>query len=153
VKDITFADLGRRRIDWAFQQMPVLRTIRKQFIKTQPLAGIRVAACMHVTAETANLMITLRDGGASMALGDGRLINLASGEGHPASAMDMSSANQAMAVEYILQNHATLDRKVYQLMGEIDRQIAGMKLDSMGIKIDRLTAEQEKCHASWSEGI
>lgn len=68
VKDITLADLGKRRTDWAFQQMPVLRTIRKQFIKAQPFAGIRVSACMHVTTETANLMITLRDGGASIAL-------------------------------------------------------------------------------------
>ena len=68
VKDITLADLGKRRTDWAFQQMPVLRTIRKQFIKAQPFAGIRVSACMHVTTETANLMITLRDGGASIVL-------------------------------------------------------------------------------------
>ena len=68
MKDIALADLGKRRIEWAFQSMPVLQTIRKQFIKTQPLAGIRVAACLHVTTETANLMITLRDGGASIVL-------------------------------------------------------------------------------------
>lgn len=414
VKDITLADLGKRRTDWAFQQMPVLRTIRKQFIKAQPFAGIRVSACMHVTTETANLMITLRDGGASIVLcasnplctqddvaallvrdygipvyaikgaakevceahltaalehkpqitmddgadlvtamhakrqdliaevlggteqtttgaarlqsmarqgtllypvvaigdaltkhlfdnhsgtgqstldgiiratnvllaglnvvvagygwcgrgvamrakghgasvivtevdpikaieavmdghrvmsmteaavigdifitvtgnrnvigrdhfeklksgailcnaglgnveidletlgkvassrretrehveefsmrdgrkiyvlGDGRSINLASGEGHPASVMDMSFANQAMAVEYILKNHATLDKKVYQVSVEIDKQVARWKLDSMGMKIDRLTAEQEKYHVSSSEGI
>ena len=414
VKDITLADLGKRRTDWAFQQMPVLRTIRKEFIKAQPFAGIRVSACMHVTTETANLMITLRDGGANIVLcasnpmstqddvaaslvrdygipvyaikgatnevydahltaaldhkpqvtmddgadlvtalhtkrqeliaevlggteqtttgaarlqcmarqgallypvvtisgaltkhlfdnrygtgqstldgviratnvliaglnvvvagygwcgrgvamrakghgasvivtevdpikaieavmdgyrvmsmteaavigdvfitvtgnrnvigrdhfdklksgailcnsghynveidldtlgkaastrrltrehveefsmrdgrkiyvlGDGRLINLASGEGHPASVMDMSFANQAMAVEYLVKNHATLDKKVYQVPDEIDKQVARLKLDSMGLKIDRLTAEQEKYHASWSEGI
>lgn len=68
VKDLALADAGKRRIEWAFQSMPVLQTIRKQFIKTQPLAGIRVAGCLHVTTETANLMITLRDGGADIAL-------------------------------------------------------------------------------------
>lgn len=68
VKDIALADMGKKRIEWAFQSMPVLQTIRKQFIKTQPLAGIRIAACLHVTTETANLMVTLRDGGASIAL-------------------------------------------------------------------------------------
>ncbi len=66
VKDLALADVGKRRIEWAFQSMPVLQTIRKQFIKSQPLAGIRVAACLHVTTETANLMITLRDGGANI---------------------------------------------------------------------------------------
>ena len=68
VKDLGLADLGKRRTEWAFQSMPVLQTIRKQFIKTQPLAGIKVAACLHVTTETANLMITLRDGGANIML-------------------------------------------------------------------------------------
>ena len=68
VKDLALADVGKRRIEWAFQSMPVLQTIRKHFIKTQPLAGIRIAACLHVTTETANLMITLRDGGASVVL-------------------------------------------------------------------------------------
>src|SRR5258705_1378948 len=68
VKDLALADVGKRRIEWAAQSMPVLATIRKQFIKSQPLAGIRVAACLHVTTETANLMITLRDGGANIAL-------------------------------------------------------------------------------------
>src|SRR6266852_4707778 len=68
VKDIGLADMGKRRMEWAFQSMPVLQTIRKQFIKTQPLAGIRIAACLHVTTETANLMVTLRDGGANAVL-------------------------------------------------------------------------------------
>ena len=68
IKDLGLADLGKRRTEWAFQSMPVLQTIRKQFIKTQPLTGIKVAACLHVTTETANLMITLRDGGASIVL-------------------------------------------------------------------------------------
>jgi adenosylhomocysteinase len=68
VKDLALADLGKRRIEWAAQSMPVLGSIRKQFIKTQPLAGMRVAACLHVTTETANLMIALRDGGANIVL-------------------------------------------------------------------------------------
>src|SRR5712692_3804889 len=68
VKDLALADSGKRRIEWAFQSMPVLQTIRKQFIKTQPLAGIRVAACLHATTETANLMVALRDGGADIVL-------------------------------------------------------------------------------------
>jgi len=96
---------------------------------------------------------SMRDGRKIYVLGDGRLINLASGEGHPASVMDMSFANQAMAVEYLVKNHATLDKKVYQVPDEIDKQVARLKLDSMGLKIDRLTAEQEKYYASWSEGI
>ncbi|MEZ5399244.1 MAG: adenosylhomocysteinase [Bryobacteraceae bacterium] len=68
IKDLALADSGRRRIDWAFQSMPVLQNIRKQFIKGQPLDGVRVAASMHVTTETANLLVTLRDGGASVAI-------------------------------------------------------------------------------------
>ncbi len=68
VKDISLAEAGKKRIEWAAQSMPVLRTIRKEFIKAQPLAGVRVAACLHVTTETANLMIALRDGGASIVL-------------------------------------------------------------------------------------
>ncbi|MGH9632961.1 MAG: adenosylhomocysteinase [Bryobacteraceae bacterium] len=68
VKDLALADLGKRRMEWAFQSMPVLQTIRKEFIKTQPLAGTRISACLHVTTETANLMVTLRDGGANVVL-------------------------------------------------------------------------------------
>ena len=68
VKDIALADDGKRKIQWANQHMPVLQLIRKQFIKDQPLKGIRVSACLHVTSETANLVITLRDGGADVVL-------------------------------------------------------------------------------------
>src|SRR3954467_4823367 len=68
VKSMELADQGKRRIEWANQSMPVLQSIRKEFIKNQPLKGMRVAACLHVTAETANLAITLRDGGAEGAL-------------------------------------------------------------------------------------
>src|SRR5271169_2827625 len=68
VKDIGLAEAGKRKIEWAQQQMPVLQHIRKRFIKEQPLKGIRVSACLHVTSETANLMIALRDGGADIVL-------------------------------------------------------------------------------------
>src|SRR6266446_3534798 len=68
VKDIGLADAGKRKIEWAAQQMPVLESIRKRFIKEQPLKGLRVSACLHVTSETANLMIALRDGGADAVL-------------------------------------------------------------------------------------
>src|SRR5512146_1859887 len=68
VKNIELADLGKRRIEWANQSMPVLQSIRKEFSKTQPLKGIRISACLHVTTETANLAITLRDGGADVVL-------------------------------------------------------------------------------------
>src|SRR5476649_699184 len=68
VKNLDLADHGKRRIEWANQSMPVLQSIRKEFIKNQPLKGIRVSACLHVTSETANLAITLRDGGADVVL-------------------------------------------------------------------------------------
>src|SRR5258708_11532592 len=68
VKDLGLAEQGKRKIEWSNQQMPVLQLIRKRFIKEQPLKGIRLAACLHVTSETANLAITLRDGGADMVL-------------------------------------------------------------------------------------
>jgi adenosylhomocysteinase len=68
VKDMGLADAGKRKIEWALQQMPVLQTIRKRFIKEQPLRGLRISACLHVTSETANLMMTLRDGGADCVL-------------------------------------------------------------------------------------
>src|SRR5213080_3661926 len=68
VKNLDLAEQGKRRIEWANQSMPVLQSIRKDFIKNQPLKGMRVSACLHVTTETANLMITLRDGGADIVL-------------------------------------------------------------------------------------
>src|SRR5512136_2952310 len=68
VKNIELADLGKKRIEWANQSMKVLQLIRKEFIKNQPLKGVRISACLHVTSETANLAITLRDGGADVVL-------------------------------------------------------------------------------------
>src|SRR6266480_3412207 len=68
VRNLDLAEMGKRRIEWANQSMPVLQTIRKDFIKNQPLKGIRISACLHVTTETANLAVTLRDGGAEVVL-------------------------------------------------------------------------------------
>lgn len=85
-------------------------------------------------------------------LGEGRLINLASAEGHPSSVMDMSFANQALCAEFISKNAVNLERKVYGVPEEIDREIARLKLISMGIEIDRLTDEQTKYLGSWAMG-
>ncbi|HUZ05540.1 MAG TPA: adenosylhomocysteinase [Acidobacteriaceae bacterium] len=94
----------------------------------------------------------MKDGRKIYILGEGRLINLAAAEGHPASVMDMSFANQALAAEYLVQNHASLEKKVYSVPQDLDRQVARLKLESMGVKIDRLTPDQEEYLASWSEG-
>ena len=87
-----------------------------------------------------------------MVLGEGRLINLAAAEGHPASVMDMSFANQALSAEFVVQNAGTLDRKVYPVPDEIDKEIARLKLATMGVEIDQLTEEQAKYLESWDEG-
>ncbi len=93
-----------------------------------------------------------KDGRKLYLLGKGRLINLASAEGHPASVMDMSFANQALAAEYMKDNAATLETRVYSVPDDIDAEIARLKLESMGIKIDTLTEEQETYLSSWEEG-
>lgn len=85
-------------------------------------------------------------------LGEGRLINLAAAEGHPAVVMDMSFADQALSVEYLVQNAKKLEPKVYPVPVEIDREVARLKLESMGIAIDKLTPEQEEYLSSWAEG-
>lgn len=85
-------------------------------------------------------------------LAEGRLVNLSSAEGHPAMVMDMSFANQALACEYLIKNYDKLERKVYKLPLEIDREIAYLKLKSMGIEIDKLTKEQEEYLTSWQLG-
>jgi adenosylhomocysteinase len=94
----------------------------------------------------------LKDARLIFLLGDGRLINLAAAEGHPASVMDMSFANQALGAEYMVRNHATLGNKVHSIPATIDAEIARLKLASMGIAIDVLTPEQEKYLAGWEEG-
>jgi adenosylhomocysteinase len=94
----------------------------------------------------------LKDGRVINLLGEGRLINLASAEGHPSAVMDMSFANQALASEYLQKNKGKLANGVHALPKEVDRQIAALKLHAMGIAIDELTAEQAKYLSSWEEG-
>jgi adenosylhomocysteinase len=92
------------------------------------------------------------DGRRVFLLAEGRLVNISAAEGHPAIVMDMSFANQALATEYAIQNAASLERKVYPVPREIDEEIARLKLLTMGVNIDQLTAEQAKYLASWDEG-
>ncbi len=94
----------------------------------------------------------MKDGRKLYLLGEGRLINLAAAEGHPAVVMDMSFANQALASEYMVKNAKELKAQVYAVPEHIDRQIAKLKLESMGVQVDKLTADQEHYLASWSEG-
>ncbi len=94
----------------------------------------------------------MKDGRKINILGEGRLINLASAEGHPASVMDMSFANQALAAEFMVKNAKTLEKRVYSVPAEVDAEIARIKLSSMGVKIDELTPEQVKYLNSWEEG-
>jgi adenosylhomocysteinase len=94
----------------------------------------------------------LHSGKRLFLLGEGRLINLAAAEGHPASVMDMSFANQALSVEYLVKRHKELQNQVYPVPGEIDQEVARLKLKAMGTEIDSLTEEQQKYLTSWSEG-
>jgi adenosylhomocysteinase len=94
----------------------------------------------------------LNNGRKLYILGEGRLINLAAAEGHPAAVMDMSFANQALAAEYMVKQGKALKNQVYVVPEEIDREIARLKLASMGVNIDALTAEQQKYLASWDQG-
>lgn len=94
----------------------------------------------------------MADGRKLSVLGEGRLVNLAMAEGHPASVMDMSFANQALGIEYLVKEASTLEKRVYPVPEEIDRAIARLKLSAMDLEIDALTPEQEKYLTSWEEG-
>ncbi len=95
---------------------------------------------------------TMKDGRKLFLLAEGRLLNLAAAEGHPAIVMDMSFANQALGAEYIVKNADKMDDKVYLLPNEVDHEIARLKLESMGVEIDVLTEEQVKYLSSWQSG-
>ena len=95
---------------------------------------------------------TLADGRRLYLIGDGRLVNLAAAEGHPAIVMDMSFANQALAAEWVVANGASLERRVYDVPKDIDDEIARLKLATMGVDIDQLTDAQRKYLDSWNEG-
>ncbi len=94
----------------------------------------------------------IQDGRKIFLLGEGRLVNLAAAEGHPAAVMDMSFANQALGAEWIALNHSKLSKQVYELPDEIDQEIARLKLHAMNVRIDYLTEEQKRYLTSWQEG-
>jgi len=94
----------------------------------------------------------LKDGRKVYLIAEGRLVNLATAEGHPASVMDMSFANQALAAEYLMKNHKDMKPQVYVVPEHLDREIARLKLESMGHHLDKLTPEQEHYLTSWNEG-
>jgi adenosylhomocysteinase len=118
---------------------------------------IEISALRELATETREARefveeFTLPDGRRLYLIGEGRLVNLAAAEGHPAIVMDMSFANQALGAEYAVQNASTLEPKVYPVPDDIDREIARLKLATMGVSIDQLTEEQAKYLASWDEG-
>ena len=94
----------------------------------------------------------LKDGRKVFVIGEGRLVNLAAAEGHPAEVMDMSFANQALGAKWILENHKALEPKVYSMPEELDRRVAALKLAGMGLRIDTLSEEQRKYITGWTEG-
>ena len=116
------------------------------------IPGLRALATETREARTFVEEFLLEDGRRIYLIADGRLVNLAAAEGHPAQVMDMSFANQALSAEYAVQNAASLERKVYSVPEEIDNEIARLKLATMGIEIDELSEEQAKYLASWDEG-
>jgi adenosylhomocysteinase len=118
---------------------------------------IEISALRSLAVETREARqfveeFTLEDGRRLYLVADGRLVNLAAAEGHPALVMDMSFANQALSLEYAVQHAPELERRVYPVPEEIDREIARLKLATMGLEIDQLTEEQERYLASWQEG-
>ena len=232
VADLSLADAGSRRVEWAAREMPVLAAIRARLAKEKPFTGLRIAACLHVTTETANLALALRDGGASVALcasnplstqddaaaalvlNDGISVFARKGEdrdtyyrhmnailetkpqitmddgadvvtllhtdrkdllphvkggteetttgvirlramaaeANPAAVMDMSFANQALSIEYILKSGGRLAPQVYPVPRELDEEIARRKLEAMGTRIDSITEEQKAYSNSWKAG-
>ena len=118
---------------------------------------IDIPALQELSVDTGNArpyvdMYTLEDGRKLYLVGEGRLVNLAAAEGHPASVMDMSFANQALSLEYIAKNGEQLENRVYDVPESIDETVAQLKLEAFGVEIDTLTAEQEKYLNSWEMG-
>jgi adenosylhomocysteinase len=116
------------------------------------ISALRSAAVEARSARNFVEEFTLADGRRIYLLADGRLVNLSAAEGHPAAVMDMSFANQALSAEFAIAHAGELERRVYEVPDEIDREIARLKLETMGLAIDALTEEQERYLASWDEG-
>ena len=141
-----------RKEHWAVMKDGAIVCNSGHFNVELDIPALEEIATAHRTVRPYNEEYTLPSGNNVYLLGEGRLINLASAEGHPASVMDMSFANQALCAEYMVKHHATLDRKVYAVPEFIDSEVAKLKLAGMGIEIDTLTEEQVKYLASWQEG-
>ena len=116
------------------------------------IPGLRALATETREARAFVEEFVLEDGRRLYLIADGRLVNLSAAEGHPAQVMDMSFANQALAAEFAVQNAGSLERKVYPVPEDIDKEIARLKLATMGVDIDQLTEEQARYLASWDEG-
>jgi adenosylhomocysteinase len=116
------------------------------------ISALRRLAVSSSEARPSVEEFVLADGRRLYLLAEGRLVNLSAAEGHPAAVMDMSFANQALSAEYAVEHAGALERRVYVVPAEIDREIARLKLATMGIEIDTLTAEQERYLSSWDEG-
>jgi adenosylhomocysteinase len=116
------------------------------------IPGLEALAVSRSVARPGVEQFDLADGRRVYLLAEGRLVNLAAAEGHPASVMDMSFANQALSAEWVCQNHESLERRVYTVPIELDNEVARLKLESMGVAIDTLTSEQTAYLTSWNEG-
>lgn len=166
ISDATLVIEGRKKIDWASSHMPVLNQIRHEFEQTLPFKGLRVAIALHLEAKTAYLAKVIQAGGAKRQnieeyilldgrrlylLAEGRLVNLAAGNGHPVEIMDMTFALQALSLQYVNDEYESLSKKVIEVPYKLDQKVARLKLQSLRISIDQLTLEQEVYLASWSE--
>ncbi|MFA6908627.1 MAG: adenosylhomocysteinase [Patescibacteria group bacterium] len=116
------------------------------------MTSLRAMAVTKRSVREFVMEYVLRGGRKINVLGEGRLINLAAAEGHPPSVMDMSFANQSLGAEYVVKNHHRLENKVYSIPEDIDKEIARLKLQTMGVRIDSFTPEQVKYLASWEMG-
>ena len=116
------------------------------------IPALEALAEAHRTARPFVEEYRLRNGRTVCLLAEGRLINLAAAEGHPASLMDMSFANQALAAQYLLGEYKNLEQKVYPVPEHLDQRVAKLKLEAMGVAVDVLTPEQVEYLAGWSEG-
>ena len=116
------------------------------------IPALRKAATESRAAREFVEEFTMPDGRRIYLVADGRLVNLSAAEGHPALVMDMSFANQALGLEFAVRNAGDLENRVYPVPAEIDKEIAKLKLATMGVEIDELTEEQARYLASWDEG-
>jgi adenosylhomocysteinase len=116
------------------------------------IPALRALAASTKVARLGVEEFTLQDGRRVYLIADGRLVNLSAAEGHPAAVMDMSFANQALAAEWVVAHADELEPRVYEVPADVDREIARLKLETLGVEIDALTEEQARYLASWDEG-